>query len=503
MSKAKKFTIAADKETSFPQWYKEILTLGEILDYHDISGCYVLRPNGYFIWDTIRKFFTEKIEDLGVREAYFPMLVSKSALEKEQAHLENFAPEVAWITECGGKPLESPVAIRPTSEAIMYPYFAKWIQSYRDLPLKVNQWCNILRWEMTQTMPFVRGREFLWQEGHTAHLHKQEMDTQVYEILDIYADVYRNLLAVPVIKGKKSIKETFAGASYTTTVEAFVSSTGKGIQAATSHALGTSFSKMFGVSVEDPAAPGTQSFVHQTSWGLSTRSIGVCILVHADSRGIILPPQVAYIQVVIVLCGVTKKAAQENTQQRAAEVADDLLRSLKKKGIRAHLDNSSATPGHKFNHWEVRGVPLRIEIGPQDIQMNRVTVARRICREKKECPIDQADAFIEKELEEIQEAMYQKAKAEADASTTSACTVDELLTAVQNKKMVYATWCGAEECEAGIKEKTQEKDAQGVVTSSGAKSLCIPFERPSLPLSDKCIGCSREPTCVGLFGRCY
>ncbi|EIJ88634.1 bifunctional glutamyl/prolyl-tRNA synthetase [Nematocida parisii] len=501
MSKAQKFSIEATRESDFPRWYKETVVKSEILDYHDINGCYVLRPNGFFIWSMIKQYFTEKIESMGVKEAYFPMLVSKAALEKEKEHLDDFAPEVAWITECGGKPLENPVAIRPTSETIMYPYYSKWIQSYRDLPLKLNQWCNVLRWETTQTMPFVRGREFLWQEGHTAHLTRKEADKEVFEVLDLYADVYRELLAVPVVKGTKSKKETFAGADFTTTVEVFIPSTGKGIQAATSHSLGTNFSNMFNVTVEDPSAPGSFMPVFQNSWGLSTRSIGVAILVHSDNRGVVLPPKVASVQVVIVPCGLSKNTSDEEKQNILAE-AERIEKTLKSHGIRAQADLAlNVTPGHKFNHWEVRGVPLRIEIGPKDMKNNQACFAWRMDKTKKSVSLVNIAESVKEELESIHETMYQNAKLLQDSCILKGSTMDDLNTALRSGKMCTMVWCGAVECEEKIKKITEERDKNNVVTATGAKSLCIPFteNKPT----GACSVCTNEATCIGLFGRSY
>ncbi|KAI5161245.1 bifunctional glutamyl/prolyl-tRNA synthetase [Nematocida ausubeli] len=501
MSKTQKFSIEATRESDFPKWYKETVTKSEILEYHDINGCYVLRPNGFFIWNTIKNYFTGKIDGLGVKEAYFPMLVSKAVLEKEKDHLENFAPEVAWITECGGKPLENPVAIRPTSETIMYPYFSKWIQSYRDLPLKLNQWCNVLRWETTQTMPFIRGREFLWQEGHTAHLTREEADKEVFEILGFYESVYRELLAVPVIKGMKSKKETFAGADFTTTVEVFIPHTGKGIQAATSHSLGTNFSTMFNVTVEDPKAPGCFMPVFQNSWGLSTRSIGVAILVHSDNRGLVLPPRVASTQVVIVPCGLSKNTPEEE-KQKILDEASRIEKTLNAQGVRAQADLAlNVTPGHKFNHWEVRGVPLRIEIGPKDLANNQVCFAWRMDKTKKSVPLENIEKAVQEELDAIHETMYHNAKLLQEASMLKGSTMEDLNAALRGGKMCTMVWCGSVECEDAIKKMTEERDKNNVVAAAGAKSLCIPFSE-NKP-SGACSVCPSEATCVGLFGRSY
>ncbi|KAI5192002.1 bifunctional glutamyl/prolyl-tRNA synthetase [Nematocida sp. AWRm77] len=498
-----KFAIEAAQEENISKWYKDTITKGELLEYHDINGCYVLRPNGYFVWNTIKEYFTKRIAELNVQEAYFPMLVTKSALEKEKDHLENFAPEVAWITMCGDKALEHPVAIRPTSEAIIYPYFAKWIQSYRDLPLKINQWCNVLRWETTQTMPFVRGREFLWQEGHTAHLDRADADKEVHQILEMYADVYEQLLAVPVVRGRKSKRETFAGADYTTTVEAFVPRTGRGIQAATSHSLGINFAKMFEVSVEDPKATGERLFVHQNSWGLSTRSLGVCILTHADERGLVFPPKVAPVQAVIVTCGITKNTSEEE-KEGIISAAQGIQEVLQKAGVRVKADlSTNTTPGHKFNYWEVRGVPLRIELGPKDLKKNEVSLVWRSEKTRKNVGIESVEESIKSELDLIQKSMYYKAKVQRDAAMTAPETVEEFTAAVHGKKMAHIQWCGREECEESIKARTTKKDKDGT-TTAGAKSLCIPFSAPiSINTEKTCFACSEAPTCIGLFGRSY
>ncbi|KAI5190275.1 prolyl-tRNA synthetase [Nematocida minor] len=501
MSKTQKFSIESTREKDFPKWFKETITKGEILEYHDINGCYVLRPSGFFIWNTIKLYFTQKIDTMDVKEAYFPMLVSSACLEKEKEHLANFAPEVAWITECGGKPLEKPVAIRPTSEVIMYPYFSKWIQSYRDLPLKLNQWCNILRWETTQTMPFVRGREFLWQEGHTAHFTREEADKEVFEILDLYKDVYKNLLAVPVIKGTKSKKETFAGADYTTTVEVFIPSTGKGIQAATSHSLGTNFSTMFDITVEDPSNPGSFMPVFQNSWGLSTRSIGVAILVHSDDRGLVVPPKVSSVQVVLVPCGFSKKVPEE-MRQKVIEEIEKIEKNLKALGIRAKADLAqNISHGQKFNQWEARGVPLRVELGPKDLEENSAYLSWRIDKTKKKVSLDGIAKNIQENLDNIHDTMYETAKIQRDSSKIHASSIEELNAALHNKKMATMAWCGTESCEDGIKKATEERDKHGTVLMAGAKSLCIPFSEKK-PVG-KCSACSNDAMHMGLFGRCY
>lgn len=322
-----------------------------MLDYYSVSGCYILKPWSYTIWESIQEWFNSKIKEMGVENAYFPMFVSSKVLEREKDHIEGFSPEVAWVTRAGQSELEEPIAIRPTSETAMYPYYAKWIKSHRDLPLKLNQWNSVVRWEFKNPQPFLRTREFLWQEGHTAHLRKQEADVEVREILDLYRRVYEELLAVPVIPGIKSEKEKFAGGLYTTTIEGFIPTTGRGIQAATSHCLGQNFSRpeMFNIVVEDPDKDGEKLFAWQNSWGLSTRTIGVMVMIHGDNQGLILPPRVAGIQVVIVPCGVSAKT----NKKELYDACDDLAKRLKKAGIRAKSDlREGYTPGYKFNDWE-------------------------------------------------------------------------------------------------------------------------------------------------------
>ncbi|KAG2063474.1 class II aaRS and biotin synthetase [Suillus decipiens] len=333
---AVQIAIGVKKEVDFSAWYQSVLIKAEMLEYYSVSGCYILRPWSYSIWEEIQDWFNKKIKAMGVQNVYFPMLVSQKVLEREKDHIEGFSPDVAWVTRAGSSGLEEPVAIRPTSETVMYPYYAKWIKSHRDLPLKLNQWNNVVRWEFKHPQPFLRTREFLWQEGNTAHLTKAEADKEVREILNLYRRVYEELLAVLVIPGVKSEKEKFAGALYTTTIEGFAPSSGRGIQAATSHCLGQNFSRleMFNIVVADPNDPSGQgkTFAWQNSWGLSTRTIRVMTMVHGDNQGLVLPPQVASIQVVVVPCGVTAKTSDED-RAKINNACDDLAKSLIDGGI--------------------------------------------------------------------------------------------------------------------------------------------------------------------------
>ncbi len=369
--------ITVDKHLDFPGWYQQILTKGEMLEYYDVSGCYIMRPGSYSIWEKIQTWFDFRIKKLGVQNAYFPMFVSERVLEREKEHIEGFAPEVAWVTRAGKTQLEEPIAIRPTSETVMYPYYAKWIRSHRDLPLKLNQWNSVVRWEFKHPQPFLRTREFLWQEGHTAHLTFEESNKEVLQILDLYAGIYEELLAVPVIKGKKTEKEKFAGGLFTTTVEGYIPTTGRGIQGATSHCLGQNFSKMFGISVENPeGADKPKCFIWQNSWGLSTRVIGVMVMIHSDNKGLVIPPRVAQQQAVVIPCGLTAKTSPEqrkNILDGAKDIEQKLSEVVRVTGD--YRDNYS--PGWKFSDWELKGVPLRIEFGPNDLKAGQITAVRR------------------------------------------------------------------------------------------------------------------------------
>jgi prolyl-tRNA synthetase len=332
-----KLGLSATKEGDFATWYTQAITLSEMIDYSDISGCYILRPWSYFIWETIQKWFDEQIKELGVSNTYFPLFVSERALNTEKDHVEGFAPEVAWVTKSGTSDLSEPIAIRPTSETIMYPFFAKWIRSHRDLPLEINQWCNVVRWEFKDATPFLRSREFLWQEGHTAHSSYEEAQERVLSILDLYRRVYEELLAVPVVKGQKTETEKFAGGYHTTTCEAYINGSGRAIQGATSHNLGQNFGKMFKISYEDDH--GQHAIPWQTSWGLTTRTIGVCVMVHGDNKGLVLPPRVAPLQAIIV-------AIFQKTVDYASLVAycEELKRALKLAGVRVDIDSRTVGP---------------------------------------------------------------------------------------------------------------------------------------------------------------
>ncbi|KAG8946576.1 hypothetical protein FRC03_001349 [Tulasnella sp. 419] len=501
--------IGIKKEVDFAAWYTAVVVKSDMIDYYSVSGCYILRPWAYSVWESIQDWFNIRIRELDVQNAYFPMFVSQRVLEKEKDHIEGFAPEVAWVTRAGSSDLEEPIAIRPTSETAMYPYYAKWIQSHRDLPLKLNQWNSVVRWEFKNPQPFLRTREFLWQEGHTAHLTKAEADTEVRDILDLYRQVYEDLLAVPVIPGVKSEKEKFAGGLYTTTVEGFIPTSGRGIQGATSHCLGQNFSKMFDITVEDPTKQEDKLYVWQNSWGLSTRTIGVMVMVHGDNQGLVLPPRVAAVQVIIVPCGITSKLSDEQ-RKAIPDACLDLERRLKKIGVKAKVDlREGYTPGWKFNEWEMKGVPIRLEIGPQDLKKDQTLSVRRDTGAKAPISLTDVETAVPQLLNTIHSDMYSKAKATYDERLKSVTKWEDVVPALDNKCVVVIPWCEEEACEDDIKERsasTEQTDARA--PSAGAKSLCIPFDQDRwgskiVPGQTKCTACGKDAKRWTMFGRSY
>ncbi|CCF55531.1 hypothetical protein KAFR_0A00930 [Kazachstania africana CBS 2517] len=507
---AKLIGITVDKAKDFPGWYQQILTKGEMLDYYDVSGCYILRPPSYAIWENIQKWFDSRIKNIGVENAYFPMFVSSRVLEREKDHVEGFAPEVAWVTRAGSSELEEPIAIRPTSETVMYPYYAKWIQSYRDLPLKLNQWNSVVRWEFKHPQPFLRTREFLWQEGHTAFLTEKEATDEVLQILDFYAGVYEELLAVPVVKGTKTEKEKFAGGEFTTTVEGYIPQTGRGIQGATSHHLGQNFSKMFNLSVENPlGADHPKIFAYQNSWGLSTRVIGVMVMIHSDNKGLVIPPRVSQRQAVVIPVGITKKTTPEQRKQ-IHDSAYEIEKRLKQAGIRAFGDyNDNYTPGWKFSQYELKGVPLRIELGPKDIEKNQAVVVRRNDSRKYIVSLDELESRIPEILDELHNDLYNKAKEAFDTHRVIVNEWKDFVPNLNKKNVILSPWCGVTECEEDIKESSAKRDdgeefeQDDKAPSMGAKSLCIPFQQPELKEGQKCVKCERKAVNYCMFGRSY
>ncbi|XP_045484689.1 bifunctional glutamate/proline--tRNA ligase isoform X2 [Pieris rapae] len=509
VKKITRLGLEASKDTDLSDWYQQVITKAEMIDYYDISGCYILRPWAYSIWEVIRAFFSDSIKRMGVKDVYFPMFVSKAALEREKTHIADFAPEVAWVTHSGSSELAEHIAIRPTSETVMYPAYAKWIQSHRDLPLKLNQWNNVVRWEFKQPQPFLRTREFLWQEGHSAFRLQSEAEEEVLQILDLYARVYEEYLAIPVIRGRKTEKEKFAGGDYTTTVEAYIGASGRAIQGATSHHLGQNFSRMFDIVYDDPETQ-EKMFVYQNSWGITTRTIGVMVLVHGDDRGLVLPPRVADIQAIVVPCGITASSSAEE-RKGLMDSCQSLVDELKAAGIRADGDyRDNYSPGWKFNHWELKGVPIRVELGPKDISRGEVVAVIRLTGEKQTFKRNMAPTQLREKLDTIHEEMFKKATKERDERLSLVTKWDDFTNALERKHIILAPFCGDIPCEDNIKnDSARNEDDQTTevkAPSMGAKSLCIPFKQPrEISADDCCIhpACKNKPQFITLFGRSY
>jgi len=471
--------ITVKKDKDFSEWYTQVIQKAGLIEYTDVSGCYILRPYIYEIWETIQEYFNKKIKEKGVKNASFPLLIPESLLKKESEHVKGFTPEVAWVTESGSTKLNERLAIRPTSETIIYAAYSKWIRSHKDLPLKINQWANIIRWEFKTPIPFLRSREFLWQEGHTAFATKEEANTEVLDILDLYREVFEELYAIPVFKGIKSDKEKFAGALYTTSIETFLGN-GKAIQCGTSHCLGQNFAKAFDIKFLDEK--GKKQFVWQNSWGISTRSIGIMILMHGDDKGLIIPPKIAPIQVALV------QLIFEDSKKQILKKSNEIKEKLKE--IKIIIDDRDGyTPGFKFNEWELKGVPIRLELGPKDLEKDQVVVVRRDTGKKEFISIKELSKKIPNLLEEIQNNLLKKAKKNLEENIIEVKTINEFKKAIENKKLVKAIWCGKEDCEEKIK------------TETSAKSLNIPFNQKKQ--KGKCFHCNKETDYYAYFGKSY
>ena len=465
-------------DEDFAKWYTDIVIKAELADYTDTKGCIAIKPYGYAIWENIQNYTDKKFKEVGVKNAYFPVLIPESLLEKEKEHVEGFAPEVAWVTEAGGQKLEEKLCIRPTSETIICTMYSKWLNSWRDLPFVYNQWCNVLRWEK-ETRPFLRSREFLWQEGHTIHETEEEAKRRTMQMLDIYADVIENLLAIPVIKGLKTESEKFAGAEETYTVETMMHD-GRALQAGTSHYFAQNFTIPFEIKYQN--REGKEDYPYQTSWGISTRLIGGIIMAHGDNRGLKLPPKVAPIQTVIIPIAMHK----EGVKEKALEIFNIL-----NKKYRMEIDlREQYSPGYKFNDWEMRGVPVRIEIGPKDIEQGKIVLVRRDTSEKIDIKIEEIEEKLHSVLDKIQENMYNICKERMIQKTTIAHNMQEFEENLkENQGFIKAMWCGSEKCEEKIHEKT------------GAKSRCIPFKEENI--DNKCVFCGKHADKMVIWGRQY
>ncbi|XP_004500915.1 proline--tRNA ligase, cytoplasmic-like isoform X2 [Cicer arietinum] len=479
------------KGENFEEWYSEVVVKSELIEYYDdISGLYILRPWAIAMWEILHDFFDPEIKKMKVENCYFPLFVLKPHLEKVKDHHDSFDEQVAWVTKSGETTLETQLALRPSSESIMYPYYSKWIRGHRDLPLKLNQWCNVVRWEIGNPTPFIRSREFLWQEGHSAFASKDEADAEVLEILELYRCIYEEYLAVPVIKGTKSEVETFGGAIYTTTVEAFIPNSGCGIQGASSNCLGQKFANKFEVNFENQN--GQKGMVWQNSWGYSTRTIGAMVMVHGDDKGLVLPPKVASIQVIVIPMPHKDADAQGIFDNCSATVK--LLSEAK---IRAELDsNNYYSHGRKCMEWEMKGVPLRIEIGQKDLANEQVRAFRRDNGAKVDIAYADLVEKIKKLLNNIQQSMFDVAKQKRDECIQVIHTWDEFVEALNQRKMILAPWCDEKEVELDVKERTKSE-------MGAAKALCSPLDQPEILEGTKCFASGKPAKKWTYWGKSY
>ena len=463
-------------DVDFAQWYTDVVRKAELIDYASVKGCMVIKPDGYAIWENIQHELDRRFKETGVQNVYMPLFIPESLLQKEKDHVEGFAPEVAWVTHGGLEPLQERLCVRPTSETLFCDFYARDIHSHRDLPKLYNQWCSVVRWEKT-TRPFLRSREFLWQEGHTAHATAEEAEERTIQMLNLYADFCEEVLAIPVIRGRKTDKEKFAGAEATYTIEALMHD-GKALQSGTSHNFGDGFAKAFGIQYADKE--NKLQYVHQTSWGMTTRLIGAIIMVHGDNNGLVLPPRIAPTQIVIVPI----QQRKEGVLDKAYELKDRLS------NFRVKVDDSDKSPGWKFSESEMRGIPVRVEIGPKDIEANQAILVRRDTHEKITVSLDELETKAGELLETIQKDMLERARAHRDSHTYTATEWDEFVKTINEKPgFVKAMWCGCQECEDKIKEVT------------GATSRCMPFAQEQL--SDKCICCGKPAKKMVYWGRAY
>ena len=477
---SKEVGITVSKNDNFSEWYTQVIIKAELADYAPVKGLIVLRPDGYSIWESIKESLDSKLKETGHRNGFLPVLIPESLLAKEKEHFEGLNPEVFWVTHSGNSELGDRLALRPTSETLAYSLFSKWIRSWRDLPLKINFWNTALRAEIKGTKPFLRTSEFLWQEGHTVHATKDEAEKEVADILELYKKTIEEELAVPVITGKKSENDKFVGAVYTDTLESLMPD-GKALQMGTSHFLGQNFSKPFDVKYLDET--NTETFAWQTSWGVSWRLIGGMIMTHGDDKGLILPPKIAPIQVVII--PIYTNDDKDSVIQKAHQIKDD----LSKIDLRVHLDDrEQLTPGFKFNDWEMKGIPIRIEIGPKDIAKKQVVLVRRHNRTKTSLNMDSLTEEISSELKNIQKEMFDAAKKILDERVVRVSEYQKFKEELDNGKMIDCSWCGNQTCEDKIKEET------------GADIRVIPSDNTK---AETCIYCKNSGTTNVLFARGY
>lgn len=480
MAKEKKLVEAiTSMEEDFAQWYTDVVKKAELIDYSSVKGCMILKPDGYAIWENIQKELDRRFKETGVENVYLPMFIPESLLNKEKDHVEGFAPEVAWVTHGGLNPLQERLCVRPTSETLFCDFYKNDIQSYRDLPKNYNQWCSVVRWEK-ETRPFLRSREFLWQEGHTAHATAKEAEERTIQMLNVYADFCEEILAMPVVRGKKTEKEKFAGANATYTIEALMHD-GKALQSGTSHNFGDGFAKAFGIQYTDKE--NKLQYVHQTSWGMTTRLIGAIIMVHGDDSGLALPPKIAPVQVMVI--------PVQQQKDGVLEKAMELKERLKTTGVRVKLDDSEKSPGWKFSEQEMRGIPIRIEIGPKDMQAGQCVLVRRDTREKTIVSLEQLETAAKELLEKIQNDMFERAKTHRDAHIYDAHNYEEFTQIILNKPgFVRGMWCGEQECEDKVKE------------DFAATARCMPFQDQE-KISSVCVCCGKPAQKLVYWGKAY
>jgi len=466
-------------EDDFAQWYTDVVKKADLVDYSSVKGCMIYRPYGYAIWENIQKILDTRFKELGHENVYMPMFITESLLNKEKDHVEGFAPEVAWVTHGGSEPLAERMCVRPTSETLFCEHFSNTIRSWRDLPKLYNQWCSVVRWEKN-TRPFLRTREFLWQEGHTMHATAEEAQAETIQMLNVYADFHENDLAIPVVKGPKTESDKFAGAEATYAIEALMHD-GKALQAGTSHYFGDGFARAFDIQYTDKE--NKLVYPHQTSWGCTTRMIGGIIMTHGDNNGLVLPPAVAPIQVVIIPVAQHKPGVLD----KAAELKDRLAAA----GIRVKLDDSENTAGWKYAEYEMKGVPVRLEIGPRDIENNECVLVTRHNREKLSASLDNLEEAVRERLQAVRDGLYAKALANRQEHTYDCTTIEEMQSALAEKGdgFIRAMWCEEEECEDKVKELT------------GVGSRCIPFDQEHL--SDKCVCCGKPAKKMVLWAKAY
>ncbi len=480
MAKDKKLVEAiTSMDTDFAQWYTDVVKKAELIDYSSVKGCMVIKPAGYAIWENIQAELDRRFKETGVENVYMPMFIPESLLQKEKDHVEGFAPEVAWVTHGGLNPLQERLCVRPTSETLFCDFYKDDIQSYRDLPKVYNQWCSVVRWEK-ETRPFLRSREFLWQEGHTAHATAEEAEERTVQMLNLYADFCEEVLAMPVVRGRKTDKEKFAGAEATYTIEALMHD-GKALQSGTSHNFGDGFAKAFGIQYTDKQ--NKLQYVHQTSWGMTTRLIGAIIMVHGDDSGLVLPPRIAPTQVMVIPI----QQQKEGVLERANEVKE----AIAKAGVTVKLDDSEKSPGWKFSEQEMRGIPVRVELGPKDIAAGKCVLVRRDTREKIECGLDEVATVLPELLEKIQTEMFERAKAHRDEHIWDAHNYGEFQHLVENKTgFIRGMWCGEQACEDKIKEDTT------------ATSRCMPFHDQER-IAETCVCCGKPAHKLVYWGKAY